>query len=486
MWLAVMLAWQALWSSLMPGLTGVCPLFPSEHERLGVNVVRNYGKAVDDYDVAQLYAGWYVDYSVQLSPARPAGMGYMQTILPSQHYPIRPDALRPLVDANRGALWTLGNEPDRDLQDGMTPEAYAAFYHDLYAFIKGRDPTARIAVAGVVQPTPIRLRYLDRVLDAYRQRYGVRMPVDVWTVHGFILNEAPDEWGASIPVGLEAFAEEGLRRTVDDHDRMDIFRQQIVDFRRWMADRGYRDRPLILSEYGILLPKAYGFSDAAVANFMVESFGFLQTAADPHTGYAPDGNRLVQAWAWYSLNDYEYVYDPVTETSRGFNGNLVDHDSGQITPVGWRFAASAEPLMDLHSNAAIVAAAIEPAAPIPAAAASVVMVTATLLNGGNLDAADVRLAVYAGDPDAGGTLLERSQPGVTLASHCGQEARLAVVFDATGWAPGLYSLTAAVEMQNPQAERSLEDNRVTLSLWLLRPGETLEQTRLPLVVRGGG
>ena len=112
--------------------------------------------------------------------------------------------------------------------------------------------------------------------------------------------------------------------------------------------------------------------------------------------------------------------------------------------------------------------------------------TATLLNGGNLDAADVRLAVCAGDPDAGGTLLERSQPGVTLASHCGQEARLAVVFDATGWAPGLYSLTAAVEMQNPQAERSLEDNRVTLSLWLLRPGETLEQTRLPLVVRGGG
>ena len=234
--------------------------------------------------MTQLYAGWYVDYSVQLSPARPAGMGYMQTILPSQHYPIRPDALRPLVDANRGALWTLGNEPDRDLQDGMTPEAYAAFYHDLYAFIKGRDPTARIAVAGVVQPTPIRLRYLDRVLDAYRQRYGVRMPVDVWTVHGFILNEAPDEWGASIPVGLEAFAEEGLRRTVDDHDRMDIFRQQIVDFRRWMADRGYRDRPLILSEYGILLPKAYGFSDAAVANFMVESFGFLQTGRGPAYG----------------------------------------------------------------------------------------------------------------------------------------------------------------------------------------------------------
>ena len=73
------------------------------------------------------------------------------------------------------------------------------------------------------------------------------------------------------------------------------------------------------------------------------------------------------------------------------------------------------------------------------------------------------------------TLLERSQPGVTLASTAGQEAHGGGV-DATGWAPGLYPLTAAVEMQNPQAERSLEDNRVTLSLWLLRPGETLEQT----------
>ena len=152
-------------------------------------------------------------------------------------------------------------------------------------------------------------------------------------------------------MGLEAFAEEGLRRTVDDHDRMDIFRQQIVDFRRWMADRGYRDRPLILSNTASCCP--YGFSDTAVANFMVESFGFLQTARtriramrQTATGWCRRGRG--------SLNDYEYVYDPVTETSRGFNGNLVDHDSGQITPVGWRFAASAQPLMDLHSNAAIV------------------------------------------------------------------------------------------------------------------------------------
>ncbi len=188
--------------------------------------------------------------------------------------------------------------------------------------------------------------------------------------------------------------------------------------------------------------------------------------------------------AWYSLNDYEYVYDPVTETSRGFNGNLVDHDSGQITPVGWRFAASAQPLMDLHSNAAIVAAAVDRRAH-PRGAASVVTVTATLLNGGNLDGG--RATAVTGDGcgrDVAGEVAARRHAGVTLRSgELGWRWYLMQPAEA-----GLYPLTAAVEMRNPQAEKGLEDNRVTLSLWLLRPGETLEQARVYRfeVVRSGG
>ena len=37
------------------------------------------------------------------------------------------------------------------------------------------------------------------------------------------------------------------------------FQQNIIDFRAWMAERGYGDKPLMVSEYGILMPAEYGF-----------------------------------------------------------------------------------------------------------------------------------------------------------------------------------------------------------------------------------
>ena len=476
---SLLLAGWALLLGVTAAPESVCPLYPSEHERLGVNVMTNYGKAVDDYDVAQLHAGWYVDYAIQLAPAKPAGLAYVQTLLPSLHYPIRPDVLGPYVDDNPGAVWVVGNEPDRDLQDGLTPDAYAVFYHDLRAFIKGRDPSAQIAIAGLVQPTPIRLRYLDAALAAYKQRYGERFPVDIWTMHGFILNEELDGWGAGIPVGLEAYAYEGMRYTVRDHGRMDLFQQQIIEFRKWMASRGYRDKPLIISEYGILLPDLYGYTDPVVGNFMAESFHFMQTAADPATGYPRDGNRLVQSWAWYSLNDHKYD----VQTGIGFNGNLFDHDSGQITPVGNRFAAYTAPLVDMHSNVAITAAAFEPSMPITAGITSAVTVTAAIFNGGNLAAEGVRLHVYRGDPDQGGVLVAQSPPAA-VSSHCTAELRLSAAFAVRDWGPGVYPLTLVVQVQNPQQEKTLEDNRVETSVWILREGQTLERTHIPFLARG--
>ena len=61
-----------------------------------------------------------------------------------------------------------------------------------HAAIKAADPTARVAIGGVTQPTPLRLRCLETVLAAYREQSGAEMPVDVWNVHNFILWEEPD------------------------------------------------------------------------------------------------------------------------------------------------------------------------------------------------------------------------------------------------------------------------------------------------------
>lgn len=97
--------------------------------------------------------------------------------------------------------------------------------------IKALDPTAQIAMAPVTEVTPLRLRYLNTVLTTYRARYGVSLPVDVWTVHVYMLPEidrrqwaegsesgtmagGDTAWGIGEPVGLAVGAGETVHVTL--------------------------------------------------------------------------------------------------------------------------------------------------------------------------------------------------------------------------------------------------------------------------------
>jgi hypothetical protein len=120
--------------------------------------------------------------------------------------------------------------------------------------------------------------------------------------------------------------DKGTLREIEDHADIGIFEQQIVDFRRWMAERGQRDKPLIVSEYSILMPEDYGFPPDVVSKFMKESFDYLLTARDAELGYPADENRLVQAFCWFSTADTVYP-----------TSNLFDPETRAITPVGKAF-----------------------------------------------------------------------------------------------------------------------------------------------------
>ena len=235
------------------------------------------------------------------------------------------DVLQGAAASNPGAVWLIGNEPDVRWQDNTTAWRYAELYHELYYLLKNTDPSCHVAIGGVSQPTPLRLAYLEAILSAYEGRYSEPMPVDVWNVHNFILREERDSWGVDVPPGMAV--DTGVLREIDDHDDMAIFRGQIVAFRRWMADHGQRDRPLVVSEYGILMPPDYGFPFERVQAFMYASFDFFLTATDAQTGYSADGNRLVQWWAWFSTTSTTYP-----------TGNLCDLEAGSSTALGTAFA----------------------------------------------------------------------------------------------------------------------------------------------------
>lgn len=304
------------------------PLEPDKaRSRLGVGVPLNVTDFQFDAALArELGMGWYLDWHIDATPVITDGLEFAQLYAMRRfNLPLRRDLIAEALAANPGALWLAGNEPDVIWQDNQTPEQYAQLYHEFYTFVKTLDPSAQVAIAGVTQVTPLRLQYLEEVLAAYERLYGQEMPVDVWNIHAFILREERDSWGVSIPPGIDV--DQGMLWEIEDHDDLDLFRQQIVDFRRWMVKQGQRDKPLIVSEYGILMPAEYGFPPERIARFMTETFDFLLSAADPDIGYPADDNRLVQRLTWYSLSDTVY---PAS--------NLVDPKTGELTLLGQTFA----------------------------------------------------------------------------------------------------------------------------------------------------
>jgi hypothetical protein len=154
------------------------------------------------------------------------------------------------------------------------------------------------------------------------------MPVDVWNIHPYILQEVKDSWGADIPAGLTETT--GVLFRIKDHDNLDYFKQQIVSFRQWLVGKGQQNKPLIVSEYGILFnvfvrdEDGNGFTTERIRNFLYGTFDYMLTAKNPTLGYTPDDNRLVQRWVWFSLD-----LDP-----RIYNGNLFSYTVRTIDQLG--------------------------------------------------------------------------------------------------------------------------------------------------------
>lgn len=433
--------------------------------RFGVNVdyAEVGGKDVSDFNLAPLRAGWYIDYLAQSAPSRPGGIEYAPVIRLEQTspttYTYSPSgaALTAAIAANPGAAWMIGNEPDRRnsggqrIQDEMAPALYATAYHQLYTLIKQQDPTARIFAGSIVQPTPLRLKYLDLVLQSYTQQFGKDMPVDGWSIHNFILNERSCAfyqnneyicWGAEIPSGLDDT--DGLVIVYDPDAppnygelpktvSLDLFVEQIVRFRQWMFNRGYQHKPLYLTEYGVLFPEEFGFPVSTVNNFMNQTFQYLMTATDARIGYPPDGNRLVQRLSWYSTSD------------SGFNGYLFEQfGQGQpyvLTAMGQNYAAYTAGVSD-QLDLQAVSMTFNPGAPLAATGATTVTITAQIGNSSNLLAATASVVrFYRGNPDAGGVLIGAAQP--VQMRGCGATATASVVWPNV--TPGIYPIYARVE-----------------------------------------
>ena len=281
-------------------------------------------KADADEWANELGAQWYFDWATKASRTSPQ-LEYWQTIRVNQNgYSPSRDKIESIAKKYSGYTWIIGNEPDNSLQDNTPPEKYAQIYHELYKLIKSKDRSAKIAIAGVSQPTPARLAYLSKVLESYEQMYNEKLPVDWWNIHAYVLREEDNSWGAGLPVGLSI--KHGELYEIEQHGDISIFQQNLIVFRKWMKENGYQDKPLVVTEYGILLPEEFGYTQEIISDYLKRTSEWMLTYQDEEIGFSEDNYRLVQKFAWFSLSDPNFP-----------SANLVDLERKILTLAGNSF-----------------------------------------------------------------------------------------------------------------------------------------------------
>ncbi|MBK8047993.1 MAG: hypothetical protein IPK16_13170 [Anaerolineales bacterium] len=228
--------------------------------------------------------------------------------------------------------------------------------------------------------------------------------------------------GADIPPGVSAT--DGLVIHLNELDKtgdINFFKDQIVRFRQWMADRGYANKPLFVTEFGILMPEDRGFPPARVSQYLSDSFSYLLTATDPRLGFSADGRRLVQRFAWYSTYDATHNGSLFQSASpSGAGGPYVLSSIGQT----FKDVAAAQALTQ---SPQLMSLELEPGAPLAVDGKTNFTLKATVGNSGSaLTPVNVTVRFYLGDPAAGGVKIGNDQ--VVQVSGCGDTAVATVLW----------------------------------------------------------
>jgi hypothetical protein len=389
-----------------------------------------------EYDISILRIASLLDWQAVTNPSLPEGVEYIRVLrLRNDLYPQTLDSLPAWVEANPGSVWVIGNEPDTtyENQDALLAEVYADRYYELATLIRQLDPSAKLGFGPVVQPTPIRIRYLTRawnrlVSDAGNYSAASRL-IDIWTPHSFILNEDTafgNHWGTGVPPGFEFDHDDAFIIDVNHlylTYSTDIFEQRINEFRTWMDSIGEGEKALWITEYGSLFPPEdppggpdyYNVSDELTTGFMLDTFDFMLNANDDNIGMPADGNQLVQRWFWYSLNDHRYH----------FGGSVYNPDypefGNQITQVGQNFIGYQNEKL-VSPDLLPVDLSINPFSVGEDPSLVDYQLDITVDNNQFEDATCGQLWIYDGDPNSGGSLIIGPLPASAFRPDYGEAA----------------------------------------------------------------
>jgi hypothetical protein len=297
------------------------------------------------------------------------------------------------------------------------------------------------------------------------------MPIDVWNVHNYVLRERrfglPDSWGAGVPPGIPD--DEGIIYDLDEHTMLDPcdplenpddpycadkigWKRQLIELRQFMADNGYQDRPLVISEYGTLMPAEYGYDWATVQAFMLATFDWLRTPFEEPIGYPADENRLVQAWAWWPF-DAKWTGDPPVE----LQAVLFDPESHAPTSLGTRFGQYTGTLTDPYPGTVdLRVLSVLDRMPVLEPGGPVVTITAEIANHGAVESGSFQVLFIIDGIEEPRIVAASLLPGQVASVHISKHVQLGQTLQV--------SVTA--DPDNLVVECDPYNNQLTTELWV--------------------
>lgn len=232
--------------------------------------------------LSQLGPVWYMDWSW----SKPAVPGHQRLyVINCDEVDRQGRQIAAAMKASGASWWALGNEPNDPNQDNRTPEEYARLYLTFEDWAEAA-PRCGILPAGIANAD---WQWAEQFRQSFFKQFGRYPRVDGWNIHNYIL-------------------ETGL----DPYDSAE-FARRIEAFRRWMTSIGDKDKPLFLTEFGVL----YGNGCCGrpidppekLQQFMLSTVEWLE-----HSGQ-------VQAWAWFATY------------TRSYNGSLMSAE-GELNDLG--------------------------------------------------------------------------------------------------------------------------------------------------------